>query len=135
MFLIVRSRKVCKNGVIQLGRKHNVFSNIRLIAARLATGLFLLITHSAHAVDTRQWNTCRSELAATGYTAQKQNDFCRRPSPAQWTCAQTILRKYHSLELAQETCLTARVSELGCFNQVLNRNFDPYVAKRVCKIK
>tara|TARA_B110001454_G_scaffold219203_1_gene252119 strand:- start:31554 stop:31928 length:375 start_codon:yes stop_codon:yes gene_type:complete len=124
-----------------LGHKNSVFSKFRFTTALAVAGWLLLIANFAHAVvttqavDKNQWNTCHAELAAKGYSVQKRSDFCRRPSPAQWTCSQTILRKYHSLELAQETCLTARTSELGCFNQVLNRNFDPYVAKRVCKIK
>ncbi len=89
-------------------------------------------THSRPA--TQQWNQCRYELAQHGYPAQKQNDFCRLPNANQWTCAQIVLKKYHSLELAKETCLNARSSEVTCYTQILNRNFDPYVAKRVCKL-
>lgn len=86
-------------------------------------------------MEMTQWNQCRQELTSKGYAPQRQNDFCRRPTAAQWTCSQIILKKYHSLEMAQETCLAARSSEIGCLNQVLNRNFEPYVAKSVCRLK
>ena len=112
-------------------------------AVALAISFSLVFINTAGAVaalpytrpSTQQWNMCRYELAQQGYSAQKQHDFCRLPSSDQWTCAQIVLKKYHSLELAKETCLSARASEVTCFNQVLNRNFDPYVAKRVCKLK
>lgn len=75
---------------------------------------------------------CRAELAQTGYSVSKQNEFCLALNEPQWNCSRVILKKYHSLELAKDVCLTATVTETLCFVQVMNRNYDPYVAKRVC---
>ncbi|MBL7555676.1 MAG: hypothetical protein JNM24_07620 [Bdellovibrionaceae bacterium] len=124
-----------------MGFKHRKVRKINVSTFVGAIGLVLLSINSAHAVNTYtrlttlQWNQCRYELAQHGFSAQKQNDFCRLPNSNQWTCAQVVLKKYHSLELAKETCLSQRESEVTCYTQVLNRNFDPYVAKRVCKLK
>ena len=112
-----------------------------MITISIVMGAFFL--NSAQAVNINTQNQpserlsteCRSSLAEHGYPSHTQSDFCRQANPNQWTCTQVILKKYHSLELAKETCLHSRTSEVNCVNQVLNRNFDPYVAKRVCKLK
>lgn len=126
-----------------MGFDRSVFITYQLTIFTAAVSFSLLFTNTAKAVNiqpyqrpiTQQWNVCRYELTQQGYSVQKQNDFCRLPNSAQWTCAQIVLKKYHSLELAKDTCLNTRASEVSCFNQVLSRNFDPYVAKRVCKLK
>lgn len=78
---------------------------------------------------------CRSELSLQGLTNPHHARFCQAIQPSQWSCVRLVLRKYHSLELAKETCGKATTRESYCVAHVLNRNYDPYVAKRVCKLK
>ncbi len=120
---------------MQLRLKQNRLFKVIFNLAILIAGFILNFAHPALAIDASQWNECRQELNNKGYSLQRQNDFCRRPTPAQWTCSQIILKKFHSLELAQDTCFNVRPSEIHCFNEVLNRNYEPHVAKRVCRLK
>lgn len=106
-----------------------------IIALLLLSYLYALPSEATTAKNS-VGQTCQSELIKTGYSASvKDNQFCQALRPPQWGCAQIILQKYRSLELAKDICLQATNTESLCFTQVISRNFDPYTAKRVCRLK
>ncbi len=70
----------------------------------------------------------QSELAQSGISFANQNEFCKSISTlksARWSCAQTLLKKYGSLELAKDICLSSAPSQSACYVDAINRNFDP----------
>jgi hypothetical protein len=101
-------------------------------------GLIVILvawTANVWAINQTQFTTCQAELSQKGYPPVKQIEFCRSLPEAQWACSQLILKKYHSLEMVRDVCSSARPTESACLAQVMNRNYDPYVAKQVCRLR
>ncbi len=101
--------------------------------------LFSFTAQSTNAIvkpstATSQNQICRNELSRAGISSLKQTQYCQSLNPSQWACSDVIIKKYHSLELAKDICVSATTTESACFANVINRDYDPYVAKRVCRI-
>ena len=96
-----------------------------------------LIGQASQAANTRpsHYDSCKYELGLKGYFAPQQQRFCQLTLPYQWTCMRFVLGRFYSLELAKDTCLNATARESDCVSRVLARNYDPYVAKRVCRLR
>lgn len=108
-----------------------LFSLISFGSVQLVTTQLDSTSLNPKSIETQK--KCRNYLTQRGLS--KEQYLCTSMTDARWRCSQNILDVHHSIEVVKDLCLSTKVTEVTCINPVLERNFNPYIAKNACRLK